>query len=409
MKKKILIAIICITEIISGSFILTTPIFSASCASVPISGNYTVSTSCTFANTVDGVDHGSGTTNDAVLTIGTGATLTVNNGQTIGYGSMVKQGTGSVVRTSGGTLKKMPIWMTDADSDNYPASTTEAIQATQPANGRRRNVMTTITSTDCDDTNVNAYVTTNSTTTKSYTGGQQTWVVPAGLSTVTVKAYGADGEGGYKGALVQGDITVTAGETLYVYVGGAGSTNSGYNGGARRCSTTGIYNSGGASDVRRGGTALSNRVIVAGGAGGGAYGSWKCTGAGSGGQNGGDGCNANGTSSAYSRGGKGGTGAAGGLGGNKVTGGANGSNGSSGSGGDGACGGGGESGGGGGGGYYGGGGGGGGNNTAGKGGAGGGGGSSYVNGTNASYAAGNNSGNGKVQFIYSCCGNGTSC
>ena len=68
----------------------------------------------------------------------------------------------------------------------------------------------------------------------SYTGGQQTFTVPDGVTSVTIDAYGASGAGSGsngKGAAVTGAvIAVTPGETLYIFVGGQGSSD-GYNGG----------------------------------------------------------------------------------------------------------------------------------------------------------------------------------
>lgn len=129
----------------------------AACASVPISGNYTVSASCAFANTVDGVDAGSGTSNTAVLTVNTGQTLTVNSAQTIGYGSITNNGTILLNTNKTAVLQKGPIWMTDQDVDGYVATTTQYAQSSAPANGRRRNLETNITTADCLDTDATKY------------------------------------------------------------------------------------------------------------------------------------------------------------------------------------------------------------------------------------------------------------
>ena len=137
------------------------------------------------------------------------------------------------------------------------------------------------------------------TQTFSYTGGQQTWTVPAGNSTITVDIMGAAGGGGGtkwgvsggKGGRVQTTLTVTASSTLYIYIGGKGcdatlvSASGGYNGGGGTGATSNDNKQpgcgGGASDIRIGGTALSDRDVVAGG-GGGASG-WCPTGGGNGG------------------------------------------------------------------------------------------------------------------------------
>ncbi|MEI6765663.1 MAG: glycine-rich protein [Bacteroidota bacterium] len=98
---------------------------------------------------------------------------------------------------------------------------------------------------------------------------QQIFIVPPTISVVHIEAWGGSGGGnggGGKGGHVRGDLAVNPGDTLFVFVGGSGSgfIGAGYNGG-------GQGNGGGASDVRYGGNALSNRIIVAGGGGGGGY------------------------------------------------------------------------------------------------------------------------------------------
>jgi len=96
-----------------------------------------------------------------------------------------------------------------------------------------------------------------------YTGAQQEYVVPAACSQLIVEMAGAmAGSTGGKGARVQTLLDVTPGETLYDYVG----STAGYNGGGT--GSTGSGNGGGATDIRRGGTTLSDRIAVAGGGGG---------------------------------------------------------------------------------------------------------------------------------------------
>ncbi len=109
------------------------------------------------------------------------------------------------------------------------------------------------------------------------TGAAQTYVVPSGVSWITVDALGARGgensaaarlASGGKGARTQAVIPVTASESLQVNVGcSSTSVTAGWNGGAAGGGTSGS-GGGGATDVRRGGTALANRVLVAGGGGG---------------------------------------------------------------------------------------------------------------------------------------------
>lgn len=121
----------------------------------------------------------------------------------------------------------------------------------------------------------------------SYTGAQQSFTVPTGVTQITVTANGASGAGkvrrrtgvGGTGGLVTATIPVTPGETLAIFVGGKGAQaeaggKGGFNGGgdggvAGEGSANAGNGGGGASDVREGGSALLNRVVVAGGGGGG--------------------------------------------------------------------------------------------------------------------------------------------
>ena len=120
------------------------------------------------------------------------------------------------------------------------------------------------------------------TETFDYTGNEQTWVVPNDVFSVHIKSWGAQGgEGltnpGGLGGYAEGDLAVSPGDVLYIYVGGMGATitdlsvsGRGFNGGgdARGGSSSPRGAGGGASDVRTGGNSLNNRVIVAGGGGG---------------------------------------------------------------------------------------------------------------------------------------------
>jgi hypothetical protein len=126
----------------------------------------------------------------------------------------------------------------------------------------------------------------------SFTGAKQTFIVPTGVTQITVVARGASGPYGAVsgscivtsglGGLVKATIPVTPGETLAVFVGGEGALgaacygeygrgrggfNGGGNGGRSSYSDNGD-GGGGASDVRQNGSALSNRILVAGGGGG---------------------------------------------------------------------------------------------------------------------------------------------
>ncbi len=110
------------------------------------------------------------------------------------------------------------------------------------------------------------------------------WTVPPGVTSVSFDVQGAVGgidnhstaPNPGNGGRVTGNLTVTPGQNLYIYAGGAGQGGTlagaagGWNGGGNAtyyffgCGGAG----GGASDIRVGGTSLNNRVVVAGGGGG---------------------------------------------------------------------------------------------------------------------------------------------
>ena len=211
----------------------------------------------------------------------------------------------------------------------------------------------------------------------SSTGAEQCYTVPSGVTSLRIVAVGArgasqgSGAGGF-GAVVTGQITVTAGQTLYVEVGASGSVNGGVSFGGGGSAGGDAGSGGGASDVRTmpaagGAASLSSRLLVAGGGGGagdfglglsaspngGAGGSAGIDALGDGGA-GGTGGNYSSTDTGGTGGGEGtpSAGGAAGVGGSGGSGGSNGDAGASGSFGAGANG---PEGGGGGGGYYGGG------------------------------------------------------
>jgi uncharacterized repeat protein (TIGR01451 family) len=122
------------------------------------------------------------------------------------------------------------------------------------------------------------------TVTCTYLSGDNTFNVPAGVTTVHVVAIGGKGSSGWgstakfgRGAIVQGDIVVTPGAALHAIVGGngqgrSGGANGGGNGGraasmGERACGGGAGGGGGASDVRTD-ESLDSRIVVAGGGGG---------------------------------------------------------------------------------------------------------------------------------------------
>ena len=115
----------------------------------------------------------------------------------------------------------------------------------------------------------------NRTVNYGYTGGTQYYIAPY-TGTYYLNVLGAQGSSSYGtgglGARTYGCVSLVQGEILRVNVGGAGSGQygAGWNGGSAGGSfhwTGGA--GGGATDIRRNGAELGNRIIVAGGGGGG--------------------------------------------------------------------------------------------------------------------------------------------
>jgi hypothetical protein len=119
------------------------------------------------------------------------------------------------------------------------------------------------------------------TTTFGFTGAQQTFVVPGGVTSIHVVVVGGRGGAsefaGGLAAQVTAGLTVTPGQTLYIEVGGKGAAGSaggagGFNGGGA-AGGPGAGGGGGASDIRtsprEAGLSPDTRLIVAAGGGGG--------------------------------------------------------------------------------------------------------------------------------------------
>lgn len=113
----------------------------------------------------------------------------------------------------------------------------------------------------------------------NYTGSDQFYTVPAGITQITVKAWGGGGAGGnYSfndygggGGYVNGVLNVTPGDVLKIIVGGGGKTGMGpgaYGGGGAKSGGNAAFGArgGGRSAVRN---AADTELITAGGGGGG--------------------------------------------------------------------------------------------------------------------------------------------
>jgi hypothetical protein len=165
-------------------------------------------------------------------------------------------------------------------------------------------------------------------TTFEYTGAEQTFTVPDGVTSIHVEAFGAsggdttDGILGGLGGYVHATIEVTPGQVLEVYVGELGPTKSdgsdttagGYNGGGsvnKSSGDAGGGTGGGATDIRAFPYELEDRLVVAGAGGGGGWTDKLAEGGDGGGLIGGDGYSS--TPSSYAPG-EGGTQTTGGAG-----------------------------------------------------------------------------------------------
>jgi hypothetical protein len=163
----------------------------------------------------------------------------------------------------------------------------------------------------------------------NYTGSEEIWNIPSGVTKIKVELWGASGGddansyAGGKGAYVTGEMSTIGISQLRIRVGGKGKPgstypNGGYNGGgnSRTTGTVGSsgHGGGGATDIRINGSALSNRIIVAGGGGGAGAGNtstYKGGAGGNAGQNGLGGTDGSGATKGYK--GSGGSQASGGA------------------------------------------------------------------------------------------------
>ncbi|GFN31597.1 glycine rich domain-containing protein [Paenibacillus xylaniclasticus] len=189
-------------------------------------------------------------------------------------GTVLQSGLGSATAVSGATVTKSHTFTTQANATEVRISIVKsAAGGTVYADNISLKNMTTQEFIAIDGVYVTQEVpnpdykpaTPATAQVFDYTGSVQTFTAP-GTGTYTIEAWGAQGgtsSNGGKGGYAKGEVELTEGETIYIYVGG----NTGWNGGGSghgRPTDSG----GGASDVRRGGTTLYDRIIVAGGGGG---------------------------------------------------------------------------------------------------------------------------------------------
>ena len=120
----------------------------------------------------------------------------------------------------------------------------------------------------------------------NYTGADQTYTVPAGVTSIFVKAWGGGGGGGSKGGwnfgypgggggYSEGTIAVTPGQVLTVIVGAGGNngtistTNFSYGGGGKNCNSASDCQYAGQGGGRSAILLSSTELLTAGGGGGG--------------------------------------------------------------------------------------------------------------------------------------------
>ncbi|BBK42803.1 hypothetical protein STVA_28230 [Allostella vacuolata] len=156
--------------------------------------------------------------------------------------------------------------------------------------------------------------------------GAHSFVVPAGVTSINVKAWGQKAHGG--GGYTTGNLAVTPGETLTVIVRGGGVWDGGEGGEGRGGNADDGGNGGGASGLRRG---VTNLLIAAGGGGrGGDESTEECGDGNGGGGAGGAGGGTIGANGSDSSGGSNSDGGSGGGGGSKGVANGNGGDGNSG-------------------------------------------------------------------------------
>ena len=130
-------------------------IFAAPCTR-ELSGDVTISSSCVFPEPVDGADSATSATDTVntanIVLSNSGTTLTLSPGQTLVWGESITIEEGTQIIVGEGTeMTQKAIWYTDVDDDGYPQNATAIASSVQPANGKRRAFMSSITEVDIDD------------------------------------------------------------------------------------------------------------------------------------------------------------------------------------------------------------------------------------------------------------------
>jgi hypothetical protein len=229
---------------------------------------------------------------------GTGGTERADNVGNVGFGS-VNTGSSSaaqtftVQNTGAADLTLGTVTLTGADAGQFsvtqPVSTTLAANATttftvtfNPSTAGAKSAVVNIASNDGDENPFEINLSGTAVTpipvqtSFAFTGADQTFVVPAGVTSINVKLWGGGGgAAGGSGSFVSGNLAVSPNETLTIITGGGGAvspptgaTPNAYGGGGKGYGDNGTRlggGGGGRSAVRRGSTEL----VTAGAGGGG--------------------------------------------------------------------------------------------------------------------------------------------
>jgi len=287
------------------------------CLNTPIT-NITYSTTGATGATFSGLPGGvSGSWVANVVTIS--GTPNTTTGSPFGYTVTLTGGCGVVIATGGITVNPIPDVVQPANQTVCNNTSTAAVNFTGSLPGTTfnwTNNTPSISLASSGSGNIGSFTATNATNAPvvatvivtpstegsglvnfNYTGSMQTWTVPAGVTQLTIETWGAQGgpgnyggnDPGGLGGYAKGDLAVTPGQILNIYVGGTPTTTGGgWNGGGNAGGTFGFRGAGGgASDIRFGGTTLNNRILV--GAGGGGSSGATAVAGGGGGLIGGDG------------------------------------------------------------------------------------------------------------------------
>jgi hypothetical protein len=227
-------------------------------------GSVSIVGSTGFSSVLTVATGGTGVFGNANLTFN-GSSLSVTGNETINYsGSLNIQEYGSQYDTL--SLKSTTIGLGGgvaslyfgASNATYPLARIGALdQGSEYANSAL--VFQTAGATNASLLTSSAF---------AYTGADQTFTIPFGVTSIILYMWGAGGGGastglaGGAGAFIQGSLSVTPGQVLTLIVGGG--TASRYGGGANG----GQFPGGGRSSIK---TSGGDEIVIVGGGGGGGY------------------------------------------------------------------------------------------------------------------------------------------